>query len=276
MVRRFAVDFLRNSLLLLCLFAPSAWMIATIPPLWRDADAYVQVTQKPLVATFWGHAPAYCYVAKVPLFLGEQIERLRGNTAAGPPERPQPALTDAGIWLLIVGQHLGMNVAIFCFITAVTSLFLVRLALALTWASNALFYIFAHCVGSETLGLILIVVLTLKALRLIQKGEAAGWTDWYLFAVVLVLCILSRDLNLALVAFGLWCWAWPVRRQWSVAAPLAWLWVAIELVNGVGHPLWSLREFRYTPGVATAPMLLVLAIYLARQLRMGHTPSAAA
>ena len=82
--------------------------------------------------------------------------------------------------------------------------------------------------------------------------------------------------NLALVAFGLWCWAWPVRRQWSVAAPLAWLWVAIELVNGVGHPLWSLREFRYTPGVATAPMLLVLAIYLARQLRMGHTPSAAA
>ncbi len=82
--------------------------------------------------------------------------------------------------------------------------------------------------------------------------------------------------NLALVAFGLWCFAWPVRRQWSVAAPLAWLWVAIELVNGVGHPLWSLRELRYTPGVATAPVLLVLALYLARQLRLGHAPSAAA
>jgi hypothetical protein len=81
--------------------------------------------------------------------------------------------------------------------------------------------------------------------------------------------------NLALVAFGLWCWGWPVRRHWSAAAPLAWFWVAIELVNGVGHPLWSLRELRYTPGVATAPVLLVLAVYLARQLRMGHTPSAA-
>jgi hypothetical protein len=200
MVRRFAVDFLRNSLLLLCLFAPSAWMIATIPPLWRDADAYVQVTQKPLVATFWGHAPAYCYIAKVPLFLGEQIERLRGNTAAGSPERSQPALTDSGFWLLIVGQHLGLGIAVFSFIRAVTNIFGVRLALAIIWASNALFYTFAHCVGSETLGMILIVVLALKALRLIQKSEEAGWTDWYVFAVVLVLCILSRDLNLALVA----------------------------------------------------------------------------
>ena len=200
MVRRFAVDFLRNSLLLLCLFAPSAWMVATIPPLWRDADAYVQLTQKPLVATFWGHAPAYCYVAKVPLFLGEQIERLRGNTVAGSPERSQPALTDSGIWLLIIGQHLGLGIAVFCFIRAVTNIFGVRLALAIIWASNALFYTFAHCVGSETLGMILIVVLALKALRLIQKSEEAGWTDWYIFAVVLVLCILSRDLNLALVA----------------------------------------------------------------------------
>jgi len=82
--------------------------------------------------------------------------------------------------------------------------------------------------------------------------------------------------NLALVAFGLWCWAWPVRRQWSAAAPLAWLWVAIELVNGVGHPLWSLRELRYTPGVATAPVLLVLALYLAHQLRREPPPSPAA
>jgi hypothetical protein len=48
--------------------------------------------------------------------------------------------------------------------------------------------------------MIFIVVLALKALRLIQKGEAADWKDWYAFAVVLLLCFLSRDLNLGLVA----------------------------------------------------------------------------
>jgi hypothetical protein len=175
-------------------------MIATIPPLWRDADAYVQATQNPLVATFWGHAPAYCQVVKVPLFLGEQLERLRGNIAARRTDPSQPALTDSGIWLLIIGQHLALGIAIFCFIRAITNIFWIRLALALTWASNALFYTFAHCVGSETLGMIFIIVLALKALRLIQKGEEAGWTDWYVFAVILLLCLLSRDLNLGLVA----------------------------------------------------------------------------
>ena len=73
--------------------------------------------------------------------------------------------------------------------------------------------------------------------------------------------------NVTLIAFGLWCWAWPVRRGWSSAAPLAWLWVAIELINGLGHPLWSVLQRGYTPGVATAPVLLVLALYLTKQLR---------
>ena len=74
--------------------------------------------------------------------------------------------------------------------------------------------------------------------------------------------------NVALVAFGLWCWLWPVRRERRVAVQLAWAWVMIELVNGIGHPLWALRQGGYTPGVATAPVLLILAIYLALQLRL--------
>jgi hypothetical protein len=79
--------------------------------------------------------------------------------------------------------------------------------------------------------------------------------------------------NLALVLFGLWCFFWPIRRRWPSAASFAWLWVGIEMVNGIGHPLWSLIALRYTPGVATAPILLVLALYLARQLgSSGEAP----
>jgi hypothetical protein len=73
-------------------------------------------------------------------------------------------------------------------------------------------------------------------------------------------------LNMTLVAFGVWCFLWPVRGQWRMAGPVAALWVGLELINGVGHPLWSLRQGVYTPGVATAPILFVLAILLARQL----------
>jgi hypothetical protein len=85
--------------------------------------------------------------------------------------------------------------------------------------------------------------------------------------------LISRDperafllFNITLIAFGIWCFFWPVLRGWPSAIGLAWLWVAIELLNGVGHPLWSLRQGGYTPGFAAAPVLLVLAIYPTRRL----------
>lgn len=173
-------------------------MIATIPPLWRDVDAYVQLTQDPRITTFGGHAPAYGYVAKIPLFLGEQWERWRGMAVVAP-ESGVSTLTDTGIWLLIIAQHLAFAGAALYFIRAITRLFWIRLALAVGWASNALFYTFAHCLGSETLGLILIVLFVAKGLKLIQRRDHARWTDWYVFAIGLWLCLLSRQVNALLI-----------------------------------------------------------------------------
>jgi hypothetical protein len=72
--------------------------------------------------------------------------------------------------------------------------------------------------------------------------------------------------NVALVAFGFWCWLFPIRREWPSAAAFAWVWVAIELVNGIGHPAWSVMRGGYTPGVATALVLLPLALLVAHRL----------
>ena len=73
--------------------------------------------------------------------------------------------------------------------------------------------------------------------------------------------------NVALVSFGLWCWLGPIRRGRPSARPLAWAWVMLEAVNSTGHCLWAIRQGSYTPGVATAPLLLALAMYLAIQQR---------
>ena len=72
--------------------------------------------------------------------------------------------------------------------------------------------------------------------------------------------------NLTLVTFGVLCWLGPVRRGRPGAVPIAWGWVVLETVNAIGHPLWTLRQGRYTPGVATAPLLGVLAYRLAKRL----------
>jgi hypothetical protein len=73
-------------------------------------------------------------------------------------------------------------------------------------------------------------------------------------------------INVALVAFGFWCALGPARRRSPSATGLMWTWIGIELVNGVGHPLWSIVQGGYTPGVATAPVLLLLALTLARRM----------
>lgn len=72
--------------------------------------------------------------------------------------------------------------------------------------------------------------------------------------------------NCALIAFGLWC-VFVVRRNAEYAAGLMWIWIAIELINGVGHPIWSIRQGGYTPGLLTAPVLLLLSLNLVFQLR---------
>lgn len=74
-------------------------------------------------------------------------------------------------------------------------------------------------------------------------------------------------LNAGLILFGLWCAAVPVRRQWRSASTLIWFWVVLETTNGIGHPAWSILQQAYTPGVLTAPLLLVLALSIAGQLR---------
>jgi hypothetical protein len=84
-------------------------------------------------------------------------------------------------------------------------------------------------------------------------------------------------INVSLVAFGLWCFLWPVRHGWPSALYPGWVWVTFEVINGIGHPLWTLREGGYTPGVGTAPALLALAVYLGDQLRnVPRHPSSAA
>lgn len=47
---------------------------------------------------------------------------------------------------------------------------------------------------------------------------------------------------------------------------LLWFWIILELINGIGHSLWAIIERSYVPGLVTAPILVILALSLARLL----------
>jgi hypothetical protein len=85
-----------------------------------------------------------------------------------------------------------------------------------------------------------------------------------------VSAIFSSDLergfvifNALLVAFGIVCYLGPVRRNWAVAPVVVWIWIALESVNAIGHPVWSLEAWGYTPGVLSALVILPIVILLA-------------
>src|SRR5438477_5092466 len=91
--------------LIAVLLAPSIWMLSVIPPLWRDVDAYVQVTQPPGPGTILQYGPLYCFVARIPLYFGYAIDSL----GAGGPLPTfsffiHPILTDSGVFSLVLSQ----------------------------------------------------------------------------------------------------------------------------------------------------------------------------
>src|SRR5690348_11983959 len=67
------------------LLTPSIWMLSMIPPLWRDVDAYVQVTRPPGPETILQYGPLYCFVARVPLYVGYTIDLLRAGASLPAP-----------------------------------------------------------------------------------------------------------------------------------------------------------------------------------------------
>jgi hypothetical protein len=80
--------------------------------------------------------------------------------------------------------------------------------------------------------------------------------------------------NAVLVTFGLWCWAVPVRSGWHAARGLIWFWTILELGNGITHSVLALSRRGYFPGVVTAPLLLLFALWLAAlQIRQGDRQS---
>jgi len=63
--------------------------------------------------------------------------------------------------------------------------------------------------------------------------------------------------NGALVLFGLWCWAWPVRRGWRSARIFALCWGGVGTADGLGHFALAAAAGGYFPRLYTAPLLVL-------------------
>ncbi len=185
-----------QSVILLVLLAPSIWMLNAIPPLWRDVDAYLQLTGPPGPETILQYGPLYCFVARIPLYLGYAGECLIARAPL--PSLSffaHPVLSNSGVFLLIAFQHLALALASLYLIAAAARLLWIRFILAVVWALNPLFYTFAHCIGTETLSMILVLLIAGTGLRIVRNSRKVSGREWLLFGVLLWLSVLTRHIN---------------------------------------------------------------------------------
>ncbi len=194
-IRKFAATILP----FLVLTIPSLWLLLFVPPLWRGVDAYNQTVLPPGLVTILHHGPLYCALSRIPLWFGYLIGR------SGPAESlgyfiKHSQLTDAGVYSLVVLQHGALWCGAAYLIYAIARTLLLRLFLGACFASQPLFYAFAHCVGSETLSMIVIVLLAASGVRLILHYPDIRARDWIVFTVFLAAASLTRHINSVLAA----------------------------------------------------------------------------
>jgi hypothetical protein len=183
----------------LFLAAPSFWLLSRVPPLWRDVDAYVQTVYPPGALTILLHAPLYCALSRIPLWFGYLISRAGPLVGFGHFIK-HTQLTDAGVFVLLFLQHAGLWCAAFYLICGIATTLAARLFLSILFASQPLFYTFAHCVGSETLSMIALLFLVGSGVRIALSYPDIGERDLIIFTALLCCCILTRHINCVLAA----------------------------------------------------------------------------
>ena len=178
------------------LVAPSIWLLATLPPLWRDIDAYIQTTAGPGPSTILMHGPLYCFLARLPLYLGHLWENAGSEAIRSLPEfLLAPSLSDSGVILLIFLQHAALLGAHLYFVAAVSASVLVRVIVTVALALNPLAYAFAHSVGSEASSAIGMIAVAAAGVPIVRNAAPVLPRNWFIFGGLVTLMMLTRQVH---------------------------------------------------------------------------------
>jgi hypothetical protein len=181
-------------LLVVLLAAPSIYLLLKFPPLWRDSDGFYQISAAPGELTILHWPPLYCFLARLPIALGEIINAyLCGHSFPGFRISP-PTFTDLGVLLLVSLQHVFLIVTLLFICISLTDSPLIRILVGGLFALSPPLYAFAHCVGSESLSNILTLLIAILGYKCLDvpiasKGLLFG------FGGGLVAAVLTRHIN---------------------------------------------------------------------------------
>jgi hypothetical protein len=190
-----------TAVLLLIVSIPSVYIFLTLPPLWRDADAFNEIasTFAPKGIVHW--LPGYCFVGRLIVFAGSITSSLLGGHGIPSLSISATPLTNAGIGTLIVVQHVFLVFSLFYAVTTLSDRFLLRVLFAVVFALTPWIYVYANCVGSEGFSNPLIYLVAAYGWNCLKTTELNRRKVLIYFGLLLA-SALTRQIN-GLLAAGL-------------------------------------------------------------------------
>jgi hypothetical protein len=133
---------LSGLILLVVLMLPSAFFLLRVSPLWRDSDGFYQLSDKPNLLQILHWPPLYCFLARIPLLIGDLAAPVFGKPAS-PMSFDNPAFTSTGLLFLVFSQHVFLVASLLVAVWKLCCTTVTRLAFALLLVSQPWLYAFA-------------------------------------------------------------------------------------------------------------------------------------
>jgi hypothetical protein len=198
---------------------PSIWMFIHYKPFWKDVDVVTQLITAPGSLNILHSPPIYCFLARLPFWLTDTLSQ---GSASPIFAEQHPSLL--AVWALILSQHIGLWFALRYLLFSVDWSDVTRGIAAVLLSSVASFYTFAHTAGSEAMTAVSWIIVFSSGIRILLRR--AGWRDWIIYSVALLLAVGSRKVNgvlllwlpiITLALYSRWRFA---RPSWTEPKPL--------------------------------------------------------
>src|SRR5260370_40948221 len=188
---------LRQAILLMILSIPSLYMFLTLPPLWRDTDAFNEIASTLAPIGIIHYLPGYCLGGRLIVFAGSIVASLLSGHGVPHLSISATPLTDAGICTLIVVQHVFLVLSLFYAVRTLSDHFPMRVSVALVFALTPWVYIYANCIGTEGFSNPLVYLIAACGWNCLRTAELSRRTVLFYFGLLLP-AALTRHINVLL------------------------------------------------------------------------------
>ena len=190
-------NYLRQGVLLLILSIPSLYIFLTVPPLWRDEDAFNEIVSTFAPKGIIHYLPGYCLGGRLIVSAGGIVAGLLGGHGVPQLSIDATPITDAGIGTLIVAQHLFLILSLFYAVRKLSDYFPIRVLIALAFALTPWIYIYANCIGSEGFSNPLVYLISACGWSFLRTAELNRPKVFFYFGLLLA-AALTRQINMLL------------------------------------------------------------------------------